>query len=117
MRIINRLLAVLKPKQGYIDWMTSLPDGDEDLIPSLEQAREQDCMALLIPEFDTDEQAFEFVLKQSKTIIKMQCEAWDTREELWPKNMDRRLLKKWFDIEIHSEVIDTMRSPIEREEY
>jgi hypothetical protein len=26
-------------------------------------------------------------------------------------------LKKWFDIEIHSEVIDTMRSPIEREEY
>lgn len=45
----------------------------------------------------------------------MQCNAWDTHEEFWPMTMDRRLLKKWLDIEIRSEVIDTMRSPSERE--
>lgn len=117
MYIINRLVAVIKPKQGYLDWMASLPGGDGSLIPSLEEARKQDCMAFLIPEFDLDEQAREYVLKVSKTIIELHCEAWDTREELWPKTMDRKLLKKWFDIEIHSEVLDTIRSPIEQEEY
>ena len=80
MHIINRLVAVLKPKQGHIDWMASLPDADESLISSLEQARKEDRMAFLVPEFDTNDKALEFAMKQSKTIIEMYCEAWDTRK-------------------------------------
>jgi len=97
--------------------MASLTDANEDLIPSLEEARAEDCMAFLIPEYDTNGEALEFVLKQSRVILTIQCEAWDTREELWPKTLDRRLFKKWFDVEIHSEVVDIMRSPIEHEDY
>jgi hypothetical protein len=97
--------------------MASLPDCNEDLIPTLDQARAEECMTFLIPEFDTNDDALEFVYKQSQDILDVMCESWDTREELWPKTRDRRLLKKWFDVEIHSEVIDIMRSPIEHDEY
>lgn len=97
--------------------MASLPDSPEELIPTLDAARAEECMTFLIPEFDTNEAALEFVYKQSRDILEIMCESWDTREELWPQARDRRLLKKWFDVEIHSEVIDIMRSPIEHEDY
>jgi hypothetical protein len=117
MNFIDRHVAVLKPKQGYLDWMLGLPDAEKGLIPDLEVARSEDCMAFLVPEFDTNEDALEFFYKQSKHILEIMCGAWDTREELWPKKRDRRLLKEWFDVEIHSEVIDLVNRPVEKEFY
>ncbi len=115
--MINRTIVVLKPKQGFLDWMASLPDMEPALIPSLNDARNDECFTFLVPEYDTVEQAQEYVLKQSKFIIKFVCDSWDRREDLWPKNKNRTLLKQWFDLEIHSEIFDLAPGTIEVEEF
>jgi len=47
----------------------------------------------------------------------VQLEGWDQSGETWPEKLDRRLLQKFFDIEVHSEIIDMMKGPIEREDF
>ncbi len=116
MRTINRGIAVLKAKRPYLDWIESLPYAEDGPSVSLDDLHD-DCMSFLVSEYDDNAQALEFIFKNSKLILEMEFESWDTRTELWPKNRDRRLLKKMFEIEIHSEVIDLMRSPIEVEEF
>lgn len=116
MKTINRGIAILKAKQPYLDWIESLPEADEDTSFCLEDLND-DCMTFLVPEYGDNAQALEFILKKSKLILEMEFQAWDLREELWPKNRDRRLLKKMFDIEIHSQIIELMTSPIETEDY
>lgn len=116
MKFINRIVVVLKPKQGYLDWMASLPDPSPVLIPSLEEARTRECTSFLVPEYDTIEQVQDFIFKNSKAIIEYMCEAWDTREEVWPRTRNRSMLKSWFDLEVHSELIDLAGGHIEVEE-
>lgn len=36
----------------------------------------------------------------------MELWAWHTDETYWPKKRNLALFREWFDIEIHSEVID-----------
>lgn len=116
MKTVNRGIAILKAKQPYLDWTRSLPEAGDGPGVSLDDLND-DCMTFLVPEYGDNAQALEFIFKNSKLILEMEFESWDTREELWPKNRDRKLLKKMFDVEIHSQVIELMRSPIEVEEY
>jgi hypothetical protein len=116
MKTVNRGIAVLKAKQPYLDWIESLPEAGSSSNVSLEDLND-DCMTFLVPEYGDNAQVHEFIYKNSKLILEMEFEAWDVRQELWPKNRDRKLFKKMFDVEIHSQVIELMRSPIEVEEY
>lgn len=52
MHTVNRTLAVLKPKQAYVDWINALPGPASNM--TLEKlAQDQTCY--LIPEYDTVE--------------------------------------------------------------
>jgi len=111
---INRTVAVLKPKPAFMDWINSMPgDGPPMAIEEISD----DCLCFLIPEYDTNEQALEFILKNALPILEAELIGWDQSGETWPDKLDRRLLQKFFDIEIHSEVIDMMKGPIEREDF
>jgi hypothetical protein len=111
---INRTVAVLKPKQAFVDWVNSMPgDGPPMAIEEIFD----DCLCFLIPEYDTNEQALEFILKNAQPILEAELIGWDQSGDTWPDKLDRRLLQKFFDVEIHSEVIDMMKGPIEREDF
>lgn len=114
MKTVNRLLAVLKPKQPYADWINSLPGNSPQM--TIEELNE-DLTSYLIPVYDTNEEARSFIHNISKRILEVECGSWDASGDYWPKNLNKKLLKEFFDIEICSEVIDTMSGPIEREDY
>lgn len=111
---VNRCLAILRPKQEFVEWVNSMPDDPHKM--TLEDvSRENICF--LTPEYGSNEKCKEFILKNAEAILEVQLGGWDQSGETWPENLDRRLLQKFFEIEIHSMVIDMMKGPIEREEY
>ncbi len=114
---INRNAVVLKAKQPFVDWINTTPREPGDELPrfTLEQFN-QECMVLLIPEFDSIQEAREQVRQLKMDLFEESLEDWYTDEEDWPQNRTEKMFDEWFSLEIHSEVIDTVDGPIEKED-
>jgi len=111
---INRSIAVLKPKQPLLDWLNALPDAE--VLFTLAELR-TDCTSLLIPEYETDEKALKFIKKIYLGIFERELDAYCTDPDLWPSKRDYRTFLKWFDIELHSEVFDSVDEEIIKERW
>jgi hypothetical protein len=114
MDAINRAVAIIKPKQPYLDWANSLPDPSENL--TLEELR-TDCTALLIPEFAHKDDEEAFLKEIYAAIFEMELDAWYRDDTLWPRKRDYQTFRDWFDVEIHSTVIDVLEEEITREAF
>ena len=114
MYLTNRFVAIIKPKQPLLDWLESQPDWDLDI--TLEDLR-ADCCALLIPDYDFPEQAIRYIERKHKAIFEMELFGWYTDESMWPEKRTLSVFRKWFDVEIHTMVIDMLDDHIMGEEY
>jgi hypothetical protein len=112
MKSINRYVAILKPRQPYVDWINQLPDTEEKL--SIEDLQD-DCTAILIPEFDRPEEAKAFISAMAESLFEEELRGWCTDESQWPKGRTNRMFWKWFDVEVHSEVMDAGKGGIRKE--
>ncbi len=115
MYMINRAVAVIKPKQPFVDWINSHPDS-AGFTTSLEEAR-QDCTAYLLPDYDEDSEAKSFIKDLSADIFEIELDSWYHDETTWPRKRDFQIFQKWFDVEIHSMVIDPYENEIVKEDY
>ncbi len=104
MEYVNRSLAVIKPRQPFFDWLKDTPDWDLDL--TLETLR-LDCTSLLIPEFDEPEDAISYIDDMFEQIFEMELASWYEDQQLWPQKRTLKMFWEWFEIELHSMVIDT----------
>lgn len=112
MKSVNRYVAIIKPKQPYVDWINQLPDTEEQLTLGDLQA---DCTAILIPEFDHPEESRAFIDAMAKSLFEEELAGWCTDETFWPNCRDNKGFWQWFEVEIHSEVFDVGKGPIRRE--
>lgn len=101
---INRSLAIIKPKQQFLDWLTGVLDPVPEGM-TLDELR-RDATAILIPEFDDEESALQFVYSNYDELFERELEDWVGDERTWPSGRTLKLFKEWFDIEIHSMVTD-----------
>ena len=111
---INRQVAVIKPKGPYVQWINSLPGTDDPV--SIDELQ-NDCTVILLPHFDTDKESINFLKKNFRSIFEYELFEWHRDEEDWPKNISFKLFQEWFEIELHSEVIDFGKGPITIEKY
>ncbi|BBO81577.1 hypothetical protein DSCO28_21430 [Desulfosarcina ovata subsp. sediminis] len=111
---INRQVAVIKPKDPYIKWINSLP-GTTDPV-SIDELQD-DCTAILLPHFDTEQESMNFLKKNFRSIFENELFGWHTDEKDWPKKLSFRLFQEWFEIELHTEVIDFGKGSITIEKY
>ncbi len=114
MQLINRSIAIIKPKQPFINWINSTDPGSDFKI-SLEQAR-SDPTCILLPEFDRPKDARSYIKKIYDEVWLLELQAWWTDESVYPKNRSFENFFEWFDIELGSEVFDWLDEPIESEE-
>jgi hypothetical protein len=112
-RSLNRTVAILRPKQPLLDWLHASPGPDLKL--SLDDLRQGDNLALLVPEFDYLDDAREFILHNSELIFALELEGWFTDPKLWPPNRTREMFLEWFDVELHSMVVDIGSQPLSTE--
>jgi hypothetical protein len=114
MKSINRAIAVIKPKEPYIDWICSLADAPAERPTVVELS--QDCTTYLIPSYDQDEEAFEHIEAIYETIFETELESWCTDPSVWPPERSYEMFREWFEIELHSEIYDSVDGKIRKEE-
>ena len=56
---IDRSVAVIKPKQPFVDWVNSMPDAGDDQYTI--QDFSTDCSVILLPVVDSDEHAEAYI--------------------------------------------------------
>jgi hypothetical protein len=112
MYTINRSLAIIKPQQPFVDWANQLSDADGKV--SLADFRE-DCLAVLIAEYDTDEEARGHINAMWEDLFEEELWEWCTEESWWPQERTREMFWEWFDVEFHSVVADPYEDPIKKE--
>jgi hypothetical protein len=103
---INRQVAIIKPKEPYLNWINSLPDAGKSF--ELE-GLSSDCTALLIPHFDDDDDSMKFIKGIYRKIFEIELDSWSTDNNTWPKKRSYALFLEWFRVEFHSEVFDFVK--------
>jgi hypothetical protein len=114
--VINRVVAVIRPKAPFLAWLHSLPDMDMDDM-TLEKLRSDEQTVFLLPEFFSLEEASDHLDKIYKTVFKIELEGWWTDPADYPKNMTLKMFHEWFDAELHSMVIDAANEDFTAMEY
>ena len=112
MDTINRSIAIIKPKQPFINWANQLPDAEHDT--SLEDLQD-DCQTILIPNYETNDEAKKYIDGMAEDIFEEELFSWCTHEPWWPKKRTKKLFWEWFEAELHSIVIDSCNEPIVEE--
>lgn len=103
MRQVNRAIAVVRPRQPFIDWVNSLNNPEDTL--TLEQAQ-QGCKALLIPEPERRQGNRRFIELNYAFIFEDELTVWSRDKNVWPRKRTLALFDEWFEVETHNMVFD-----------
>ncbi|MBV8048294.1 MAG: hypothetical protein JO171_14140 [Paludibacterium sp.] len=109
MYFVDRSVAVIKPKQPFHQWLHALPDNDLDL--TLDTLR-SNCNAILLPDFDEPEQCIAYLDEIYEQLFQMELAGWCEDSALWPQDRSLKAFWEWFDVEIHSQVFDSVEGDI-----
>jgi hypothetical protein len=114
MRLVKRAAITVTPKQPYIDWANSLDEGGvkigKDFTPEGRVYLIGD-VADVFP-FDRDM----IVQPYFKAIFEEELNSWHRRESDWPSSRTYATFLAWFEVEVHSMVLDLEGSRLIRTE-
>ena len=104
--MLNRSVLIVRPKQPYLDWAPGLDDSG--LLPDADGEK----TIYLLPDFENDEEGWEYVKEFHAEVFERELDGWHTDESAWPPNRDFTMFQEWFDIEIHSAVEDLVEAKL-----
>lgn len=112
---VDRMVAILRPTQLFVDWINSHVEvSDEKITLDILQ---EDCTALLMPPFENSLEAEDYIEERYLEIFENELEGWYIDNTLWPTNRPFALFMEWFSIEFHSLAFDLASSDFEAPEY
>lgn len=112
--LINRAAIILKPTQAAVDWINRTDPGHD---PVTVKDVHEDCTIYLVPEeIETDIHAKVWALSNADILLEEFMHSWYQDESLWPANVGPEFFEKWFEVEYHSMIVDTLDDPIVKEE-
>jgi hypothetical protein len=115
MRVVNRTAISISGAAPYVDWTRSHDsDRDKGLI-TVARAKPYGT-AVLLPEFELEEDVQEWIEENAGWLFDFQLSAWTEDESTWPATRDVATFRQWFTVEIHSVVVDVGDDDIEGEE-
>ena len=109
--MINRSSIILKCKEPFVKWINDADPYEEDPGITLEEVN-SDRTIYLISEENADNLE-EWLSDNFRVLFENELEGWYVDESLWPENRDRATFDKWFSVEFHSVIIDTVGRVIE----
>lgn len=109
MYLVNRSIAIIRPKKPFLNWLNGMPDLDFEL--SLADIR-VDCTVIMIPEVHEAEEGIAYIDELASTLFEMELASWVADEAVWPKERTLKMFWEWFDVEIHLEVVDSVEEAI-----
>jgi hypothetical protein len=114
MRLVRRAAITVTPKQPYIDWANRL---DEDGVKIGEDFQPEQQIYLIgdvsdVFPFDRDE----IVRPYFKAMFDEELNDWHQQESDWPASRTYATFLAWFEVEVHSMVLDLKGSWLIRTE-
>ena len=109
---LNRSVAIIKPKQPFVDWANSVVDEDEQHSIS---DFSTDCSVILLPLVDSDEDAEALIKDMFQDLFELELSSWIVIDEMWPENITYKMCIEWFSVEFHSMVFDSLKDDIEKD--
>ena len=103
---INRNAILVRPKKPFFEWLNK----NGDTIDSVEEAN-----IYLIREMGSNKDIINWVKTNFDKIFVNELNDWIIDESVWPENRTYQMFEEWFDIEIHSMILDLEDSPITKE--
>jgi len=115
--MINRAAVILRYKEPAVAWINEVdPHSDEPGI-TIDFVNDERTVYLIRDiDADTPEDLEEWIELNYDVLFESELDGWYTDEDLWPKYRSIKLFRKWFDIECHTVIVDTVESPIEKDE-
>ena len=111
--MINRAALILRYKQLAVDWINEADPYDSAQV-TLEEVN-QDSTVYLLDQYEQPE-LLQWLKLNYDNLFQSILFEWYVDESLWPKKRSYDLFNRWFDIEYHSLVEDTLGTPIIEEE-
>lgn len=109
---IERAIAVVKPKELFLNWIhQNFPDSSQITLDSMRL----DCNSYLIEPIDELEDGINFIDDKFVEIFSMELASWTDEEDKWPKNLTLKMFWEWFDVEVHSTIIDLANNESDNE--
>jgi len=102
-RVINRSVLVVIPKQPFLDWLHKADPTSEGL--TLEDLR-RDPSVYLLPARDMETDLEKCLKRVCKAIFEEQLDGWYRVEELRPRDRSIAAFREWFEYRFHSMPID-----------
>ena len=106
---INRNAILVRPKKPFFDWL-ELIFHEEQTISDTEENN-----IYLIREMGSNENIKKWIKKNFDNIFVNELNDWYTDESVWPPNRTYKMFSEWFEIEIHSMVLDLEEFPVTKE--
>jgi hypothetical protein len=111
--MINRTALILRYKEPAIRWINETDPVNKN--PGITQMKlNQDRTVYLISERDgeNDKILEKWIKLNYKNLFESELEDWYTDPDLWPTPLTLKLFHKWFTVECHSVLIDTVGGKI-----
>ena len=105
---IHRSAIIVKPKQPFFDWLKTI-DNEDDFSDLRDETD-----VYLIPDFDSVDQAENWLKKNFDLIFCDQMNHWYTDEDIWTPNRTIKKFRDWFDYSLHTMIWDTIDGPIRK---
>lgn len=105
---INRAAIVVRPKEPFFEWASSLEGG-------LPESTEAWCSVYLADAAEDDDPN-QVLRRHFATIFEEQLESWHRRVDDWPSPRTFALFEQWFEAEVVDLVFDLAEEPIAHDE-
>ena len=106
---INRNAIIVKPKDPFFNWQNQVFPDDEP-IHNLEENN-----IYLIREMDDNHAIRNWLKKNFNDIFSNELNDWCSNEKLWPEKRTFKMFADWFDLEIHSMILDLEEGPVRKD--
>ena len=115
--MINRAAVLLRYKEPAVAWINETDPFNDDPGITLESVNEERTVYLIRDQDgDTPADVEKWIKLNYDVLFESELDGWYTDEELWPDNRNIELFRKWFDVECHTVIVDTVDSAIEDDE-
>lgn len=106
---IDRNAILVRPKKLFYDWVNKMFKKDKPISESDENN------IYLIREMESNEEIRRWVKKNFDKIFVNELNDWCTDESGWPTNRTYKMFCDWFDVEVHSMVLDLEEFPVTKD--
>jgi hypothetical protein len=112
-RIIDRSVLVVFPKQPFLAWLHQADPTSTEL--TLENLR-RDPAVYLLRAPDREEDLEKDLKRSCKAIFEEQLDGWYRVKKLWPRDRSIAVFREWFEYRLYTMPIDLVNGPLVRED-